>query len=142
MISDTIPSDGRAVRFPVSVKGVVFFGEEVVLLENERQEWELPGGKIEPGEQPGPCVVREIAEELGIEVSLAGILDSWMYDIQGQVEVLIVTYLCVALSPRSALRCSHEHKRLGLFDAAGLAELTMPEGYRASIRRAALQRTA
>jgi 8-oxo-dGTP pyrophosphatase MutT (NUDIX family) len=51
--------------FPVSVKGVVFVGDRVALLKNERQEWELPGGRQEAGEAPAACVVREIREELG-----------------------------------------------------------------------------
>ena len=32
--------------------------------------WELPGGKVEPGESPGAALVREIAEELGCTVTV------------------------------------------------------------------------
>jgi 8-oxo-dGTP diphosphatase len=30
--------------------------------------WELPGGKVEPGESPDDALVREIAEELGCAI--------------------------------------------------------------------------
>jgi ADP-ribose pyrophosphatase YjhB (NUDIX family) len=44
------------LTFPISIKGVVLRDERVLLLKNERQEWELPGGRIEIGETPEECV--------------------------------------------------------------------------------------
>ncbi|MGV9425801.1 NUDIX domain-containing protein [Streptomyces sp. NPDC003656] len=32
--------------------------------------WDLPGGHVEPGELPGAALVRELREELGIEVAV------------------------------------------------------------------------
>src|SRR5919202_435164 len=34
--------------------------------------WELPGGKVEPGEQPEAAVVRELREELACTVRVTG----------------------------------------------------------------------
>ena len=34
--------------------------------------WELPGGQVEPGEDPGQAVVREVAEELGCRIEVTG----------------------------------------------------------------------
>jgi ADP-ribose pyrophosphatase YjhB (NUDIX family) len=42
---------------------------KVLLLENERAEWELPGWKLELGEDPADCVVREMSEETGWKVT-------------------------------------------------------------------------
>jgi 8-oxo-dGTP pyrophosphatase MutT (NUDIX family) len=128
------PRDNEAFRFPVSVKGVVVRGGEVVLLRNERDEWELPGGKLEPGEAPEVCVVREIAEELNLEAEVRGILDSWVYTIAPGVSVLILTYGCAETTEREAL-LSHEHKQLAWFPLAEVAGLRMPQGYKDSIRR-------
>jgi 8-oxo-dGTP pyrophosphatase MutT (NUDIX family)/GNAT superfamily N-acetyltransferase len=124
--------------FPVSVKGVLFEESRVALLENERGTWELPGGRLEPGEDPTTCLAREVAEELGVEVAIEAILDSWVYEVLPQREVLIVTY-GVRRADQRAMRVSDEHRRFGLFALSELDGLPMPEGYRRSIRSWATQ---
>jgi 8-oxo-dGTP pyrophosphatase MutT (NUDIX family) len=118
--------------YPVSIKGVVIRDGLVLLLRNERDEWELPGGKLELGEDPTICVAREISEEVGWQVTTGPILDSWQYHIRPGIDVLIVTYGCYTSSDTDPV-VSHEHKQVALFTAAEAAALRMPDGYKASI---------
>ncbi len=124
--------------FPVSVKAVLFEAERVVLLENERAEWELPGGRLEAGEDPPACLVREVAEELGIAVAVDRILDSWVYEVVPGREVMILSY-GVRRADRLPLRVSPEHRRFGLFALDKLDAVHVAEGYRRAIRAWAAQ---
>src|SRR5689334_1915977 len=116
--------DHRPGSYQVSVKGVVVRDGKVLLLRNERDEWELPGGRLELGETPPQCVAREITEETGWLVRTGAILDSWMYYID-QVErnVFIVTYGCHLSDGQADVEpvLSHEHKQIGLFTADEVA---------------------
>lgn len=128
-----IPNDNNAYRFPVSIKGVIIQDFKVPLLKNSRDEWELPGGKLELGESPESCVVREIREELGIFVTLGPLIDTWVYHISEGIDVLIVTFGCYAESLRGIIH-SEEHEGFGVFQLDELDSLNMPGGYKRSIR--------
>ncbi|MBD2495658.1 8-oxo-dGTP diphosphatase MutT [Nostoc sp. FACHB-280] len=55
---------------------VIWNEQQQILIDRRRQQgamgglWEFPGGKIEPGETIEECIRREIAEELGIEITV------------------------------------------------------------------------
>ena len=121
-----------AERFPVSVKGVAVQRGRVLLLLNERAEWELPGGKLELGEEPPACVAREIAEETGWQVTVGTILDCWQYHIGDGQDVLIVTYGCHVASGGPPV-VSSEHSKAALFGPAEVPQLRMPDGYKRSV---------
>ena len=39
--------------------------EQIVLTKHGKRGWEMPGGKVEPGEAPEEAAVRELFEETG-----------------------------------------------------------------------------
>lgn len=48
-----------------------------ILLVRRRDtgDWELPGGRVDPGESAADAVVREVAEEAGLVVTVGPVLD-------------------------------------------------------------------
>jgi 8-oxo-dGTP pyrophosphatase MutT (NUDIX family) len=118
--------------FTVSIKGIFSTPSgEVVLLMNERDEWELPGGRIEIGETSAECLEREIHEELSLSVSVQELLDSYLFEVIPGKYVFIVSYACI-LTSEFVPRISEEHKRIGLFPPDALPP-NLPKGYRSSI---------
>ncbi|MEE9415231.1 MAG: NUDIX domain-containing protein [Acidimicrobiales bacterium] len=123
-------------RWPVSVKGVLGWGNRFVVLRNHRGEWELPGGRLEATDHgPVETVRRELCEEIGLDVAVGSLVDSWVYKVEGK-SVLILTYRCEADEPEE-LQHSDEHTEVALMDLAGLADLLIPAGYLRSIREVA-----
>jgi A/G-specific adenine glycosylase len=68
------------IRTPIPHKqigvAVIWNDRNEILIDRRRQDgllgglWEFPGGKIEPEETVEACIVREIREELGIEITV------------------------------------------------------------------------
>ncbi len=55
--------------------------------------WEFPGGKIEPDESPQACVMRELKEEIGVEVVVSEALQAVTHEYDhGRVH--LQPYLC------------------------------------------------
>ena len=87
----------------IGVAAVVIENDKVALVRRGRPpaygEWSLPGGAVELGETVEKAVIREVREEIGLEVEvleLVAILDRIFLDKEGQVQFhyVLLDFLC------------------------------------------------
>lgn len=78
----TEPPVADAARpYPIVGVGAVIWNghDEVVLIrrgqEPRRGEWSIPGGRLEWGESVQDAILREVREETGLTVEVAGLID-------------------------------------------------------------------
>ncbi len=64
-------------------------------------KWEFPGGKIEPGETAEACILREIREELGMEIAVGPVFTVMEHD-YGVKYVRVTFFLAVSDDAPSA----------------------------------------
>ena len=69
-------------------------------------KWEFPGGKIKKGETPEACIVREIKEELNLQVTVIQRLEAVAYD-YGHKHIQLIPFVCSLESGELALN-DHE----------------------------------
>ncbi|NLM42296.1 MAG: (deoxy)nucleoside triphosphate pyrophosphohydrolase [Firmicutes bacterium] len=78
------------------IAAIIQRGDEVLLCQRRdgalAGKWEFPGGKLENGETPEECLVREIEEELGIQIEVDHIYQAVhaQYD---HGDFLVIAYL-------------------------------------------------
>ncbi len=54
---------------------IAFEGDSFVMVRHRRRAWEMPGGRLEPGETHEQAAVREFSEETGMALEPVGTLD-------------------------------------------------------------------
>jgi 8-oxo-dGTP diphosphatase len=88
------------------VAGMCVRGDRVLITQRRADQplplqWEFPGGKIEPGESPEVALVRELREELGVEVEVGRVWDV-LFHAYPDYDVLMLVYRCRILDGEPA----------------------------------------
>jgi 8-oxo-dGTP pyrophosphatase MutT (NUDIX family) len=127
------PTDRVAWELPTSVKAVCLDpAGRVLLCQNARNEWELPGGRPEAGEAFETCLVREVLEETGLAVSVHQMISEFALEVLPSRWVKIVAFGCT-LNVDSVPTQSDEHETVAFLDVREIQALPLPNGYRQAI---------
>lgn len=98
-------------------------------------KWEFPGGKINTGESEEDCIIREIKEELSIDIVIRSRLNAVIHD-YGHKQIRLIPFICDTLEDLPFLS-EHiafewvEEKKLKSIDFAQ-ADVFVAENYIAS----------
>lgn len=72
-------------------------------------KWEFPGGKIETGETAEECLIREIKEELNIEIEITGSLSPNDHQYPNKL-IRLIPFICRQTCGDLALKEHAEYK--------------------------------
>jgi len=125
------------VEFRGVVKIIVYNNDGMVLVLRRRTSsrvfpgmWDLPGGKIEFGEQFRDTVIREVAEETGLTVEPSGQPKYGWTGIVRDLGVQYLGYLFVTKYIGGNITLSPEHTDYKWITCADVEQLNMPQDFK------------
>ncbi|MGH6694790.1 (deoxy)nucleoside triphosphate pyrophosphohydrolase [Sphingopyxis sp.] len=98
----SVPDPGKPQKTSLVVVAAALVDRDGRLLVQQRPKglsmvglWEFPGGKLEPGETPEQALIRELGEELAIDVDHACLAPAcFASDMLGDRHLLLLLFVC------------------------------------------------
>src|SRR5664279_295418 len=78
-------------------------------------KWEFPGGKLAPGETEEECIIREVDEELSLEIVIRGGLPEVEHN-YGHKQIKLIPFICDTLDEMPVLSEHIDYKWLDVED--------------------------
>ncbi|WP_016990604.1 (deoxy)nucleoside triphosphate pyrophosphohydrolase [Flavobacterium sp. ACAM 123] len=104
--------------------GIIIIADKILVAQRSEKmklplKWEFPGGKVEDNEKNEECIVREIREEIDIEIKIVKKLTNSIYD-YGTFKINLIPFIANYISGN----IKHlEHKDYRLLDKSELMNL-------------------
>lgn len=124
--------------FRNAAKAFVVNGDKVLLLKRRPNdvhkpgEWDIPGGRLDPGENPFDGLHRETLEETGCEIEIMMPIDIHFFTRQDGQQIQLTIFICKFVSGDITL--SEEHTEYKWIDTAS-HEDEFPEWLHQVVRR-------
>jgi 8-oxo-dGTP pyrophosphatase MutT (NUDIX family) len=135
---DQLDEQDDSFALQVSAKGVIVADDRVLLLKSPDGNWDLPGGKVEMGEDILAGFQREVLEETGLMVMPEKLVSVHTKNRKRGRDVLRLTFLCradAALFDQVQLSAEHDDCAFVPLDKA--RKLKLQERHRRPIVAAA-----
>ncbi|MEM3700682.1 MAG: NUDIX hydrolase [Candidatus Bathyarchaeia archaeon] len=128
---------------PVVGVGAVIIKDGKILLEKRKSEpgrgkWSIPGGLVELGESVSQTVVREVAEETGLEVcepELIDVVDNVVRDENGEIKYHFVIIDYFVKLKGGKLNASSDAEELRWVPLCEVEKYDLTKTFRAFIQR-------
>lgn len=113
-----------ANTYIVACFGLIFNenGGVLLCLRNDMDLWNLPGGRMEKGEVPEECVIREIKEETGLDVIVKRFAGVYAKPDKNEI---VFSFVCDIVG--GSMRLTDESKDIQFFAIDNLPKNTSPK---------------
>ena len=107
---------------------IIYFNDKILVTQRSEKmklplKWEFPGGKLEEDESEIDCIIREIREEINIEIKVLEKLSNSIYD-YGTFKINLIPFISTYVSGEIILT---EHKDYKIIDKSELLGLDWAE---------------
>ncbi len=118
------------------IAGIIEREGTILIAQRKRTDrlahkWEFPGGKLEAGETPEQCLVRELREEFGIETEVTGFVGASIHTYD-HVSIELLAYTTVYQSGDFVL---NDHEAIRWVPIAELTDYDFAEADRPIVRQ-------
>lgn len=107
---------------------IIVFDDKILVTQRSEQmklplKWEFPGGKLEINESVEECIIREIKEEINIEVAIMRKMSNSVFD-YGDFKINLIPFVADYVSGKITLS---EHRAYKLLEKTELLNLDWAE---------------
>ena len=131
--SNSSQAPGNDALVNVSCKVILTVSNKILLLKKSGKWWDLPGGKLDEGEELASSAKREVLEETGLKVSVNEVKACFLQKRSDTRDRVFVFYHCPLKEKPSKIKLSNEHERYGYFSLKEIKNLELTDAQRKGI---------
>ena len=121
----------------ISIKGLLCRDNKVLLLRTPADRWELPGGRMNFGEDIEQTFKREIKEEIEFQdVRIDNLVNTWSFTyIRENINYHFIVFDFEIFTDESKIKLSDEHTEYRWFGRNDFKQINMRDGHKETLRK-------